>query len=105
MDSDYISRRMAIRIDTLLTTKRFEEGGFTREQSETVAKVLNEAFDMAVKDIATRDEIKREFEAMRSQLAAENRATLAEAVNRQTLWTVATMIAVAGAAIAITRFL
>lgn len=103
---------MAIRIDTLLTTKRFEDGGFSREQSETVARVLNEAFDMALKDIATRDDMKREFEALRAQFAAENRAAaaenqkaLAEAVNRQTLWTVATLIAVAGITIAITRFL
>ncbi len=58
---------MAIRIDTLLTTKRFEGGGFSREQSETVARVLNEAFDMALKDIATRDDMKREFEALRAR--------------------------------------
>ena len=99
---------MAIRIDTLAIMKRLEEGGYSRAQSEVMANVLNEAQNMAVQDLATKQELQRVAEETRrdiAQAAAEQKAALAEAANRQILWTVATMIAVVGAAIAITRFL
>jgi len=92
---------MAIRIDTLAITKRLTDGGFTREQADVLSATWNEAIDMAVKDLATRDDLTRAVE----KVAADQKAAIAEATNRQIVWTVATILATAGIVIAITRFL
>jgi c-di-GMP-related signal transduction protein len=92
---------MTVRIDTLAISKRLSDGGFSREQADVLANTWNEAIDMAVKDLATRDDLTRAIE----RVAAEQKAAIAEATNKQIIWTVATILATAGIVIAITRLL
>jgi hypothetical protein len=47
---------------------------------------------MAFKDVATKDDLDR----LTSRLAAENRAAIAESRNTQIIWTIGTMLVLAG---------
>lgn len=83
-----------------------------------MATTWNEAIDMAVRDLATtqdlaatREEIKRATQASKDDLsramekiAAEQKTAIAEAMNKQIAWTIGTIVAVMGAGIAIARF-
>jgi hypothetical protein len=105
---------MIPRIDTLAISKRLTDGGFTREQADVLSATWNEAIDMAVRDLATtqdiaatREEIKRlaeRFAAEQKAALAEQKTAIAEAMNRQIAWTIGTIVAVMGAGIAIARF-
>jgi hypothetical protein len=109
------------RIDTLAISKRLAEGGFSRDQADVTAAVWNEAIDMAVRDLATKDDIS----ALRAELArtasdfaraneknaaeqkaaiAEQKTAIAEAMDKQIAWTIGTIVAVMRAGIAIARF-
>lgn len=95
------------RIDTLAISKRLTDGGYTRDQADVMATTWNEAIDMAVRDLATKDDLTR----LADKIAAEQKATIAElktanaeAMNKQIAWTIGTIVAVMGAGIAIARF-
>lgn len=105
---------MALRIDTLLISKRLTDGGFTRDQADVLSATWNEAIDMAVKDLATREDIaalrrddiaalRFELQRVSEKLAAEQKAAIAEAINRQMVWTIGAMLAVVGVVVAILR--
>jgi hypothetical protein len=99
---------MTVRIDTLAISKRLSDGGFSREQADVLANTWNEAIDMAVKDLATRDDLTRAIErvaADQKAAIAEQKAAISDATNKQIIWTVATILATAGIVIAITRLL
>jgi hypothetical protein len=102
------------RIDTLAISKRPSEGGFSRDQADVTAAVWNEAIDMAVRDLATKDDISAlraelartatDFARANEKAAAEQKTAIAEAMNKQIAWTIGTIVAVMGAGIAIARF-
>jgi Glu-tRNA(Gln) amidotransferase subunit E-like FAD-binding protein len=104
---------MTPRIDTLAISKRLTDGGFTREQADVLSATWNEAIDMAVKDLATKqdllatkDDVTRAIEkvvADQKAMISDQKAAIAEATNKQIVWTVATMLAAIGIVVAITR--
>ena len=56
---------------------------------------------MAFKDVATKDDLDR----LASRLAAENRATIAESRNTQIIWTIGTVLGLAGLLVGAIRVL
>lgn len=75
--------------------------GFDRKQAEGLAVELQEVIAMAFKDIATKDDLDR----LASRLAAENRAAIAESRNTQIIWTIGTVLVLAGLLVAAIRVL
>ena len=88
-------------LDTLKIAERLEEHGFDRKQAEGRAVELQEVIAMAFKDIATKDDLDR----LASRLAAENRAAIAESRNTQIIWTIGTVLVLAGLLVAAIRVL
>ena len=88
-------------LDTLKTAKRLEEHGFDRKQAEGLAVELQEVIGMAFKDVATKDDLDR----LATRLAAENRAAIAESRNTQIIWTIGTVLVLAGLLVAAVRVL
>lgn len=88
-------------IDTLKLARRLEEHGLDRQQAEGMALELEEAIAVALKDLATKDDLER----FALRMAAETRATVAESRNTQMVWTIATVLVLAGLVVAGARLI
>lgn len=119
---------MMILFDTLATARKIEDAGFSRQQAEGMSNALRDALDMAIGNLATKEDLSRMQATTQSDIAhlatvtksdiarletstksdidrivAAQRALIAEATNRQIVWTVGTVVAMAGIALAIAR--
>lgn len=88
-------------IDTLKLARRLEEHGLERRQAEGLALELEETIAVALKDFATKDDLDR----FATRVALETRANIAESRNTQMVWTIATVVVLAGLVIAGARLI
>lgn len=88
-------------IDTLKLARRLEEHGLERKHAEGLALELEEAITVALKDLATKDDLDR----FARHMATETRAAIAESRNTQMAWTVATVLVLAGLVVAGARLI
>ncbi|CAA9365900.1 MAG: hypothetical protein AVDCRST_MAG90-3391 [uncultured Microvirga sp.] len=89
------------RVDTLKLARRLEEHGLERKQAEGLALELEEAIAVALKDFATKDDLDR----FATRVALETRANIAESRNTQMVWTITTVLVLAGLVVAGARLI
>jgi hypothetical protein len=88
-------------VDTLKLARRLEEHGLERKQAEGLALELEEAIAVALKDFATKDDLDR----FATRVALETRANIAESRNTQMVWTITTVLVLAGLVVAGARLI
>ncbi len=87
-------------IDTLKVAKSFEEAGFAKAQTETLATVLSDATSVRREDLVTKDFLRGEIAVLRAEL----RTDIATSKTEMVRWLIGSQAVLVAILVALSNF-